>query len=91
MVGGMRALVEKHTYIMQNTGTFGLLCGKVQKSRLGIVTTWLKCIFDFGLKFDLLLVLRSQFFEYLRETLCKYALERLEAACPEKKGHFFSS
>ena len=42
--------------------------------------------------YDLILVLRSQFFEYLRETLYKHALERLEAARPEKiNGSFFSS
>ena len=36
-----------------------------------------------------MLVLRSQFFEYLRETLYKHALEHLEAAGPEKKGVIF--
>ena len=36
-----------------------------------------------------MLVLRSQFFEYLRETLYKHALEHLEAAGPEKEmGRF---
>ena len=30
------------------------------------------------------MVLRSQFFEYLCESLYKDALEHLEAACPEK-------
>jgi len=35
-----------------------------------------------------MLVLRGQFFECLRETLYKHALEQLEAARPEKKGHF---
>ena len=43
-----------------------------------------------GFKFDLILVLRSQFFDFLRETLYKYALEHLKAAGPEKKGTFFS-
>ena len=38
-----------------------------------------------ALKLDLILVLRSQFFEYLRETLYKQALEHLEAARQEKK------
>ena len=33
-----------------------------------------------GVKFDFILVLRSQFFEFLRETLYKHALEHLEAA-----------
>ena len=43
-----------------------------------------------GVKVDLILVLRSQFFEFLRETLYKHALEHLEAAGPEKQmGHFF--
>ena len=32
-----------------------------------------------------MLVLRSQFFRYLRETLCQHALEHLEAARLEKK------
>ena len=32
---------------------------------------------------DLILVLRSQFFEYLRETLYKHALEQLEAVNEE--------
>ena len=40
---------------------------------------------------DLVLVLRSQFFEYLRETWYKHALEHLEAAGPKKKIIFFSS
>ena len=42
-----------------------------------------------GVQFDLILVLRSQFFEYLRETLYKHALEHLEAARPEKKWAIF--
>ena len=33
--------------------------------------------------------LRSQLFECLRETLCKHALEHLEAAGPEKTFVFF--
>ena len=36
-----------------------------------------------GVKYNLVLVLRSQFFEYLRETLYKHALEHLEAARSE--------
>ena len=43
-----------------------------------------------GVKFDLILVLRSHFFDILRETLYKHALEHLEAAGPGKTmGHFF--
>ena len=42
-----------------------------------------------GVKFDLILILRSQFFEYLRETLYKHALEHLEATGPEKNGHIY--
>ena len=43
-------------------------------------------------KFDSTLVLRSHFFEYLRETLYKHALEHLEAVRPvNKMGHFFPS
>ena len=38
-----------------------------------------------GVKYDLVLVLRSQFFEYLRETLYKHALKHLEVAFPEKR------
>ena len=45
-------------------------------------------MFDLSVKFDIILALRSQFFECLRETLYKHALEQLEAARPEKKGHF---
>ena len=44
-----------------------------------------------GVKFDLILILRSQFFEFLRETLCKHGLEHLKAAGPEKKRFFFPS
>ena len=36
-----------------------------------------------------MLVLRGQFFECLRETLYKHALEHLEAARPEKKWVIF--
>ena len=43
-----------------------------------------------GVKFDLILVLRSRFVEYLRETLYKHALEHLEAARSEKKVARFS-
>ena len=39
-----------------------------------------------SIEFDLILVLRSQFFDFLRETLYKHALEHLEAAGPEKNG-----
>ena len=38
-----------------------------------------------GIKFDVVVVLRSQFFEFLRETLYKHALEHLEEAGPAKK------
>ena len=39
----------------------------LQKSQLRLVITWFQCRFDLGVKYDFLLVLRSQFFEYLRE------------------------
>ena len=52
----------------------------VQKFRLRIVITWFQCRFGLGVKYDLIVVLRSQFFECLRETLYKHALEHLEAA-----------
>ena len=42
-----------------------------------------------GVKIDLILVLRSQFFEFLCETFYKHALEHLEAAGPENNGSFF--
>ena len=42
-----------------------------------------------GVQFDVISVLRSQFFDLLRKTLYKHALEQLEAAGPEKKGSFF--
>ena len=48
-------------------------------------------MFDLSVKFDIILALRSQFFECLRETLYKHALEHVEAARPAKKGHYFSS
>ena len=44
-----------------------------------------------SVKNDLIVVLRSQFFDFLRETLYKHALEHLEAAGPKKKIIFFSS
>ena len=72
-------------YFSKTAWIFGLWCGKVQKSPLGIVITWFERIFDLGVE----LVLRSQFFEYLREILYKHALKLLEVARPEKKGHFF--
>ena len=64
----------------------------MQKSRLGLISTWFSVVSISGIKFDLILVLCSQFFEYWRETLYKHALEHLEAARPEKKWvSFFSS
>ena len=42
-----------------------------------------------GVKFDLILVLRSQFFQFSREIWCKHALKHLEAAGLEKKRVFF--
>ena len=38
-----------------------------------------------GVKYDLILALRSQIFEYLRETFYGHALEYLQSACSEKK------
>ena len=73
--------------------TFGLLCDTAKKSLLGIVFTWTLLGFRFysisGVQFDLILILRSQLFECLRETLYKHALEHLEAARPEKTHFFF--
>ena len=42
-------------------------------------------------KLDLIMVIRSQFSEYLRETSHKHALEHLGAAGPKINGFFFSS
>ena len=39
----------------------------------------------FGVNHDLILALRSQIFEYLRETFYGHALEYLQSACSEKK------
>ena len=44
-----------------------------------------------GVKYNSILVLRSHFFEFWRETLYKHALEHLEEAGSEKKGVIFSS
>ena len=41
-----------------------------------------------ALNFDLILVLSSQFFDFLRETLYKHALEHPEAVGPEKRSFF---
>ena len=37
-----------------------------------------------GVKYDVILDLRSQIFEYLRETFYRHALEYLQSARPEK-------
>ena len=42
-----------------------------------------------AIKFDLILVLRSQFFDVLHATLYKHASEHLEAAASEKNRSFF--
>ena len=44
-----------------------------------------------GVKYDLILVLRSQFFEYLRQTLYKHALEHPEAAPTLNAGLLLTS
>ena len=72
--------------------TFVLSSAKItawHRNYLVLVCTWWYSIS--GVKFDLILVLLSQFFEYLRETSHKHALEHLKAARPEKMGIFFSS
>ena len=38
-----------------------------------------------GVKYDVALALRSQIYEYLRETFCRHALEYLQSARSEKK------
>ena len=52
-----------------------------------LVLVWIRFS---GVEFDLILVLRSQFLEYLPETLYEHALEQLEAARLEKDGSIFS-
>ena len=66
-------------------GHLDLYAVNLQKVRFRIVIAWFQCSLDFGVKCGLLLVLRSQFFEYLRETGYKHALEHLEAARSQKK------
>ena len=44
--------------------TIGLLCGKVQKSRLRIVWRSFSIYSILGVKYDLILVLLRQFFAY---------------------------
>ena len=75
--------------LSKSAWAFGLLCGKVKKSRLGIVITWFSVYSILGDNYYLMLVRRSQFFEYLRETLHKHALEHLEAGRSEKSEHLF--
>ena len=72
-------------YLPKTAWTFGLSCNKVKKKRLGIVILGFSVWWISGVKLDLILALRSQFLEYLRETLYKHALEHLEAARPDKK------
>ena len=50
-------------YLSKTAWTFWLLCDKVQKSRLRIVISF-SVDSILGVKYDLILVLRSQFFEY---------------------------
>ena len=73
-------------FSQKRRGHLALCAVHVQKLRLRIGITWFQCSFDFGRKYDLILVLRSQFFEYLRETLYKHALTHLEGARSEKNG-----
>ena len=59
------------------------------------ITAWHRDCLVFGyirlsVEFDLIVVLRSQFFDFLRETLYKHALEHLEAAGPNKTGYIAS-
>ncbi|CAM9525422.1 unnamed protein product [Laminaria digitata] len=61
----------------------------VQKLRHRLVSTWFQCRFDFGRHYDLVLVLRSQFFEHFRETMYRHALEDLELARSGKKMFYF--
>ena len=63
----------------------------VKCKNLGLALLGFSVYSILGVKFDLILVLRSRFVEYLRETLYKHALEHLEAARSEKQRFFFSS
>ena len=64
--------------------TLGLLCGErvnMTASQRNYYLVGFSRDSTLGVKYDYKLVLRSQFFEYLRETLGRRnALERLEAA-----------
>ena len=68
---------------------FWLMCDKCKNHRLA---SWLLG-FGFysisGVKFELILVLGSQFFEYLRKTSFKYALEHVEGARPQNHWLIF--
>ena len=57
-----------------------------KKRRLCIVILGFSVDSLLGVKYDLILVLRSQVFDYLRETLYEHALEHLEAARSEERG-----
>ena len=61
----------------------------VKCKNLGLALLGFSVYSILGVKFDLILVLRSRFVEYLRETLYKHALEHLEAARSEKQRFFF--
>ena len=78
--GTINTYAKNSSHLSTTVWTFGLLCGKVQRSRLRLVITW----FQGRSMSDLMLVLRCQFFlEYLHERLYKYALEYLEASHSE--------
>ena len=86
--GQIKTCVQNfRVYLPKTAWTFGPLCGKRAKittsHRNYLVSVLIRF---FGVKYDLIVVLRSQFFEYMRETLYKHALEHLEAACSEKNG-----
>ena len=74
---------------LKNGVAFGALCGKRAKitasPRNYLVSVKIRF---WALKMTQTLVLRSQFFEQMREPLCKQALEHLEASRPDKKSFF---
>ena len=81
-------------YFSRTAWIFGFLCGKCAKITTSpgnyLVSVYTSKYSIFGVAYDLILVLRSHFFEYLCETLYKHASEHLEAADPENKWVFFS-
>ena len=67
-------------------GHLDLFAVNVQTLRLRIVILGFSVDSILGGIHDLIFNLRGQFFEYLRETLCRHALEHLEAVLVQKQN-----